>query len=330
MMMLAVAIVVCLLSVWVPASAQTVFVETFDGGSNEGGWTYGVPGESVPPTGGNPDAYLYAPLVDTFAPQPRTTFGVDSLFTGDYRGRGVTKVGIDLITYDVDFSAGGRPLTVMLYSDNSTPADFSDDWAAYRIGPDNIPLVGEGWRSYDFEVPSQETALPAGWAFLQFGPGSPPSPDWNAVISKVSQLIFFYGDPELFFIFQQWELGLDNPRITTASAASDPGRVPPNVTLERLSPTDVRVTWSPSVCSGASDYAIYEGQIGDFTSHAPIDCSDDGGDGSEVITLPPGDRYLLVVPLDAGREGSYGLDSSGAERPSALSTCRTAQALGCP
>jgi len=30
----------------------------------------------------------------------------------------------------------------------------------------------------------------------------------------VDQVRFFYGDPELFFIFQQWTLGVDNPRIT--------------------------------------------------------------------------------------------------------------------
>src|SRR5262245_47462892 len=48
------------------------FVETFDGGSNTGGWTYGGPG-SIPASGGNPGAYLNSGSIDTFAPQLRTT-----------------------------------------------------------------------------------------------------------------------------------------------------------------------------------------------------------------------------------------------------------------
>ena len=43
----------------VAAAGTTTFVETFDGGSNVGGWTFGVPG-SVEASGGNPGAYLAA------------------------------------------------------------------------------------------------------------------------------------------------------------------------------------------------------------------------------------------------------------------------------
>ncbi len=206
-----------------PLVAQQTFTETFDGGSNEGGWTYGAPTEVIEATGGNPGAFLHASGLDSFAPQPRTGFGVPSEFTGDYRARGIDAVGVDLILFAVDFSAEGRPLTVMLISDNDTPGDFSDDWAAYRIGPDNIPLVGEGWLSYGFEVPSAETSLPAGWQTIGFGPGSPPAPDWNQVITDVTQLRFFYGDPALVFIFQMWEVGLDNPSIFAASAIFSDG-----------------------------------------------------------------------------------------------------------
>ena len=68
--------------------------------------------------------------------------------------------------------------------------------------------------SYSFDVPSQETSLPAGWATLAFGSSSPPEPDWNQVITNVVELRFFYGDPTMFFIFQGWNLGLDNPTIS--------------------------------------------------------------------------------------------------------------------
>jgi hypothetical protein len=190
-----------------PALADT-FTETFDGGSNTGGWHFGGPGETIETTGGNPGAYLHSPALDTFAPQPRTTG--DSLFTGDFRARNVSAIGIDLVTLAVDFSAAGRPLTLMLVSDQGTPADPDDDWAAYLMGAVNVPEPGDGWRSFTFAVPSQDTSLPAGWQTIGFGPNSPPTPDWNTVITDVDALQFFYGDPTNFFIFQVWNVGLDN------------------------------------------------------------------------------------------------------------------------
>ncbi len=188
------------------------FTETFDGGSNVGGWTFGTGNEVIEASGGNPGAYLHDTFVDTFAPQPRTS--QPSIFTGDLRQLGVSRIGIDLITFSVDFSAEGRPLTLMLISDQGTPGNFDDDWAAYLMGLANVPLPGEGWISYSFDVPSQETSLPAGWATLAFGSSSPPDPDWNQVITNVVELRFFYGDPTMFFIFQGWNLGLDNPTIS--------------------------------------------------------------------------------------------------------------------
>jgi hypothetical protein len=195
-----------------PPAFGNTFTETFTGGSNTGGWLYGGPGETIEATGGNPGAYLHSPSLDTFAPQPRTS-GPDSVFTGDFRTRNITGIGIDLITIDVDFSAAGRPLTLMLVSDAGTPADPSDDWAVYLIGPANVPVPGEGWVSFSFPVPSQSPSLPPGWQTIALGPNSPP-PDWNDVITDVDQVRFFYGDPTNFFIFQMWDVGLDNVSIT--------------------------------------------------------------------------------------------------------------------
>ncbi len=191
------------------------FVETFDSG-NEGGWTFFGPNETVEPAGGNPGPYVHVPFLDTFAPQPGTDPSTPSAFSGDFRACGVDSIGIDLNTFDVDFSAGGRPLALLLISDNDTPGDDTDDWAAYVIGPDNVPLPGEGWLAYDFDVPSAETSLPAGWNTLELGPSSPPAPDWNDLATGVARVRFFYGDPTKFYIFQGWDLGLDNPRIASS------------------------------------------------------------------------------------------------------------------
>jgi hypothetical protein len=193
-----------------PAFGNT-FTETFTGGSNMGGWLYGGPGETIETTGGNPGAFYHSPTLDTFAPQPRTS-GPGSVFTGDFRTRNITAIGIDLITIFVDFSAAGRPLTLMLVSDSGTPGDPNDDWAAYLMGPVNVPVPGDGWASFSFVVPSQATSLPPGWQTIALGPNAPP-PDWNDLITGVDQVRFFYGDPQNFFIFQMWNVGLDNVTI---------------------------------------------------------------------------------------------------------------------
>ncbi len=209
---------------------EDVFTVTFDAG-NHGRWSYfGNPAneiEVIEPAGGNPGAYLHSTCVglaclDTFAPQPRTMLGSTSMFTGDYRDRGVVSLGIDLILHDVDFSAEDRPLTLMLRNDSGTPADEGDDIVVYFVGPEDIPVPGEGWKSFDFVVPSESVTLPVGWV-LQQGTGAGADADWNTVITDVDQVIYFYGDPEFFFIFQQWEPGLDNPRIATAVPDSNAG-----------------------------------------------------------------------------------------------------------
>ncbi len=197
------------------------FVESFEGGSNEGQWSFLPGGDVIETGGGNPGAYLHVPFLDTFAPRPGTLLGLASEFSGDFRARGITGIGVDLITHSVDFSAGGRPLTLLLTSDQGTPGDLSDDWAAYVIGPANIPMEGEGWLSYSFVVPSASPGLPAGWATLSLGASSPPAPDWNALITDVDRVSFFYGDPNLVFIFQGWDLGLDNARIVAGGVFQD-------------------------------------------------------------------------------------------------------------
>ncbi|MGE0482166.1 MAG: hypothetical protein AB7Q17_17025 [Phycisphaerae bacterium] len=209
-----------LIAAWVMpvAAAAGTTVETFDFGSNLGGWSYGTGNGAISPVGGNPGPFWFEPGVDTFAPQPRTLNPAGTPFAGDFRARNVRLVGIDLKTFYVDFSAADRPLALMLVSDGRTPADASDDWAAYTLGAD-CPEPGEGWRGYDFSIPAGSPALPAGWSTIVFGPNA--QPDWNEVITRVSQIRFFYGDPELFFIFQVWDVGLDNPRIVVGPLLGD-------------------------------------------------------------------------------------------------------------
>jgi hypothetical protein len=121
-------------------------------------------------------------------------------------------------------------------------------------------------------------------------------------------------------------------RVDAFSFLADPGEVPSlDVAPSAVTPGDLTISWTHSCSVGAEDYAIYEGVIGDWYGHKSIDCSDDGGDFVEEITPAAGDRYYLIVPLNANDEGSYGTMSSGTPRPPGAVTCVATQALSsCP
>lgn len=88
------------------------------------------------------------------------------------------------------------------------------------------------------------------------------------------------------------------------------------------------LSWSASCAPGDTDYEVYEGSLGAFTSHVPKLCSTSGATGA-VLSPAAGNRYYLVVPRDAFSEGSYGRRSGGAERPSSPAACRPQVAGAC-
>lgn len=109
--------------------------------------------------------------------------------------------------------------------------------------------------------------------------------------------------------------------------AAPPGEVPgsPVAPLQPLhigkGPTGtLELTWSPSCRVTDTDYAIYAGTIGSYYSHDAASCTT-GGLTAATITPASGNVYYLVVPLNAGAEGSYGTASSGAQRPPATPGC---------
>jgi hypothetical protein len=189
------------------AGAQS-FVETFEAGSNQGGWTWNIPCESILGSGGNPGAYLDQACLDTFAAQPRTT-DPNSVFCGDWRSRGVSHLGVDLITTHVNFPFE-RELHLMLSNGSETVFVGHGE-------PNGVPQIAEGWKSLDFVIDSQSATLPDGWEIF-IGTGNDDA-DWNAVIGNVTEVRFFYGYPFDLFIFDQWFTGLDNVRITEGFGA---------------------------------------------------------------------------------------------------------------
>jgi hypothetical protein len=198
------------------ARAQT-FVDTFEGGVNTAGWTFNSQSPDViEPAGGNPGAWLHNAGLDTFAPILTNTEGVPSLFTGNLRARGVTSIGVDARTDAATFGAGGRQFSLLLRNTRGTPTNPDDDDYAYFVGP-TVPQIGEGWKSFDFNVPSQDTsAVPAGWSGGHAGDPENfrPGVTWNDVITDVDVVEFWWLHPAFFAIFQQWDVGVDNVRVT--------------------------------------------------------------------------------------------------------------------
>jgi len=202
-----------------PARAATTTVDTFTGGANSAGWTFGsLNADTIEPTGGNPGAWLHNDLLDTFAPILRNTPTMPSDFTGNLRAKGVTSIGADARTDHADFGAGGRQFSLLLRDTKGTPDDPEDDDYAYFVGA-TVPQVGQGWVSYDFNVPSQSTdPVPAGWHGGWAGDGENfrPGVNWNDVITHVDSVEFWWLNPAFFAIFQQWDVGADNVRVTSS------------------------------------------------------------------------------------------------------------------
>jgi len=122
----------------------------------------------------------------------------------------------------------------------------------------------------------------------------------------------------------------------TAPACVGAGRVPDGgvfpsapLTVNKGAGGTIQLAWAASCSAGDSDYAVYEGSIGSFAGHAPRACSTAGA-LSFAFAPAAGATYYLVVPVNADREGSYGTDTNGNERPQGASACapQTVHACG--
>lgn len=90
---------------------------------------------------------------------------------------------------------------------------------------------------------------------------------------------------------------------------------------------DLALRWGRSCSIGDNNYEVYEGAIGDWTSHVPRGCA---AGFAATLTPPPFDGYYLIVPSEDNYEGSYGTRSGGVERPLGASVCRTRLINACP
>ena len=92
--------------------------------------------------------------------------------------------------------------------------------------------------------------------------------------------------------------------------------------------TEIVLDWDDSCVAADSDYAVYIGTLGDFTSHWARRCSTGG---ATTVTFRNNDPsiYILVVPMSYNRDGSYGVDGDGIERAAAFSVCHPQEVQAC-
>ena len=101
------------------------------------------------------------------------------------------------------------------------------------------------------------------------------------------------------------------------------------LTLSKSGVVDLSLQWGASCLGSDTDYAVYEGALGDFTSHAALFCST-GGQTSVAFEDVSSASYYLVAPSNEMREGSLGTDSAGAPRPAGVVACADRLVSACP
>ncbi len=151
--------------------------------------------------------------------------------------------------------------------------------------------------------------------------------------TKPGEIVSWDGNQfELWAGDGNWPAGSTLAGLSSVEAAGEaPSTGGGMLRLARLSPTRVRLTWGAS-CSGADmDYAVYSGDMssGIFSGHQPNTCSTSGATTWEMEEPEP-EAYFLVTALTASREGSYGRDSAGVERPVSTTACAPQSAPACP
>ncbi|MFN0131103.1 MAG: hypothetical protein ACKVW3_00990 [Phycisphaerales bacterium] len=190
------------------AAFAQAYSESFEGGSNPSGWSFGAPNEGPTTPGGVIGTWHYrATGLDTTIPFLRCAANATGP-TGNFRARRVGMISTCLRVDATDFPVSGLPPAVILISLNGTPADPSDDWGAYALSGRGLGPTGEWRRHLIWLDPTVATPSP-GWQFIQFGPNAPANPSWSALVTQVDRLEFSFGDPSLFYIFQMWTVSAD-------------------------------------------------------------------------------------------------------------------------
>lgn len=198
------------------SSASADIVESFDNNTTNIDWGLtSAPGRflRIESVGGNPGAYLHG-QVQSAVPTWSATVSATN-YLGDYAAKGVTGMGGDINIF-VGNDEPDRNVTLDLQTTLGT-GNYSLGLEAYYIGQD-VSNVGAGWNSYVYPLDAHSTVVPAGWTLVR-GDGTPgDGKDWQALMHAVESVGFELGTPGYAYTDHTlFDLGLDNPRLMTAS-----------------------------------------------------------------------------------------------------------------
>ncbi len=322
--------VAAFLAVLVAGSTNADTVVTFDSGTE--GWT-GSGNTFIDPTGGNPGNNLRT-IFQNFGITFRNQ--VNAEFIGNYTESASVTLETDTKVEKIDFfgTPVSRPWLVELRDYDDPPGGYPYVSVWYKFADISEATHGS-WTNFSVTIAdTQVEDLPAGWGGtgaedpITFEPILPADRTFTDVIDGIDEIVYTTFEPGFFFGETAHDIRIDNVSIFSTGNPV-PGAVP-TLLLDKsvLVVDDLVLSWQASCGASVQNYAIYEGLIGDWSSHSRIDCSDAGADLTEEIMPNPGDRYYLVVPLDANDEGSYGTATLTGERPTGISTCRPTQDTG--
>ena len=203
-------LITCLLLAFSFSAQAGEFKEEFSVQSGTAGWFFGTGNEVLETAGGNPDYYVHDSTLSSFGPSA-TMIG-PSIFTGNFRFKRVSSLGIDL---KMDMGSPNRPVTLFLITDRGTPNDNSDDFAAAYTHSGDVMNADGVWRSYDFQI-SVNGAIAAGWQVVPWGTNTTltPADSWQYLSRNITTTAFLLQEPGYMYILDAWDMGLDNPRIT--------------------------------------------------------------------------------------------------------------------
>lgn len=198
------------------ASAQSI--DDFDTGANPNGWWWNGFVPSMETVGGNPGGWYRDSFINDFIPTLRSSTASGD-WAGDYKATGVATIEFDART--LLGPSAMQPMTIVLKDTKGTPLGSDDDYAYFVDTSVTMPAAGAGWTHYSFDIPSQETALPVGWASANgdwFAPGFNTGYKWSDLIGNVDQVEIWMNDPTAFGIWLVWDVGVDNMEITVAGS----------------------------------------------------------------------------------------------------------------
>jgi hypothetical protein len=297
--------------------------------------------------------HLYAGSSHGPADDPSWTYAPPDLLCG--QGNPLARAG-DLNADGYDDVAVGSHGVVRIFLGSSDGLADEPDQTLFGDGEFGHGVAGvgdinaDGFADLGVGAPDTVPESGPGNVYVLFGmwSGLYPEPLWtNAPIPQAENLGWsvapagdvnqdgladlLAGDPDAPVYFGGRAVAFLNRALLTAGpAGSIDGRGNASLRLAKNVDGSVMLSWGPSCTGESEDYTVYGGTLGDFASHVPASPCGIGGTRSWTVTADDASRYYIVVPRSLDREGSYGLDGAGLERPPSSRACFAQEIAVCP